>query len=221
MARVTCKRQTQQRKWPFVSHPVTERRACHTRCCWNPSFGAHGSMGHMDDLKIAVPGEPCFFLCCGHMAKFFLLSVAAASMRKVHPNFVVAALIFFSLPKRAIRDGEGSMHPDLPFRFRARRFQEAAYISPVTWYASWSPQLCGAGLMRRRSLPEGRRHAAPLKSPATISICSCLFTVRNVSINFFPKPSFLALWLLMCKDTMVKKRFAIARYHCGENNYSY
>ena len=102
-----------------------------------------------------VPDEPCFFLCCGHMAKFFLLSVAAGlvctaahdrlGMRKMHPYFVVAALIFFSQSKRAIRDCESSMHPDLPFRFRARWFQEAKYVSPFTWYASRSPQRCGVG----------------------------------------------------------------------------
>ena len=35
-----------------------------------------------DDLRIArmiasFPGEPCFFVCCGHMATFFLSSVTA------------------------------------------------------------------------------------------------------------------------------------------------
>ena len=48
--------QTGQRKWPSVSHPVTEQRAWHTRCCRNPSLGAHGSMGHMDDLYIGESG---------------------------------------------------------------------------------------------------------------------------------------------------------------------
>ena len=31
-------------------------------------------------------------------------------MRKMHPYFVMAALTFFSQPKRAIRDGEGRLH---------------------------------------------------------------------------------------------------------------
>ena len=87
-------------------------------------------------------------------------------MRKMHPYFVVAAF--------------GSMHPNLPFRFRTRWFQEAAYVSPFTWYASRSPQPEPGGigkfvfafgssmmLIRRRSLLEKRRHSAPWKSPAT------------------------------------------------------
>ena len=40
-------------------------------------------------------------------------------------------------------------------------------------------------LVSRRSLPDGRRHAAPLKSPATTSTCSCSITVRTVSIKSF------------------------------------
>ena len=62
--------QTEQKGGPFVFHTVTERWACHTCSCWNPSFGAQ-------EERSLLPGGPCFFLCCGHMAKFLLLSVAA------------------------------------------------------------------------------------------------------------------------------------------------
>ena len=57
----------------------------------------------------------------------------------------------------------------------------------------------------RGSPPGWRRHAAPLKSPATTSPCSCNTTVRTARSNFFPIPRFLAKWLLMCSDTIVKK----------------
>ena len=59
-------------------------------------------------------------------------------------------------------------------------------------------------LVSRRSLPDGQRHAAPLKSPATMSTCSCSITVRTVNIHFFLIPRFLAKWLLMCDDIVVK-----------------
>ena len=52
-------------------------------------------------------------------------------------------------------------------------------------------------LMGRGSLPGWRRHAAPLKSPATMSTCSCSITERTASNNFFPMPRFLAKLLLM------------------------
>ena len=55
------------------------------------------------------------------------------------------------------------------------------------WHASWSPQRVGPGgigkhvlakassiiLMGQGSLPDWRRHAAPLKSPTTMSTCPC------------------------------------------------
>ena len=59
-------------------------------------------------------------------------------------------------------------------------------------------------LMVRGSLPDWRRHAAPLKSPATMSTCSCNITVRTVSSRFFPIPRFLTKWLV-CSDIMVEK----------------
>ena len=60
-------------------------------------------------------------------------------------------------------------------------------------------------LVKRRSLPHGRRQAAPLKSPATKSTCCSSITVRTVSNNIFPMPRFLANWFLMCNDIIVKK----------------
>ena len=39
--------------------------------------------------------------------------------------------------------------------------------------------------MGRGSLPDWRRQAAPLESPATMSTCSCNITTRTVSSNFF------------------------------------
>ena len=59
-------------------------------------------------------------------------------------------------------------------------------------------------LVRRRSLPHGRRQAAPLKSPATKSTCCSSITVRTVSNIIFPMPRFLANWFLMCNDIIEK-----------------
>ena len=70
-------------------------------------------------------------------------------------------------------------------------------------------------LMGRGSLPDWRRQAAPLKSPATMSTCSCNITVRTVSINFFPITRFLASWLLLCDDIMVTKIFCQLPVHLG------
>ena len=60
-------------------------------------------------------------------------------------------------------------------------------------------------LMVRGSLPSWRRHAAPLKPPATMSTCSCNITARTVRSNFFPIPRFLAKWLFMCTGHHGKK----------------
>ena len=51
-------------------------------------------------------------------------------------------------------------------------------------------------LMERGSLPDWRRHATPLKSPVTMSTCSCSITERTASNKFFPMPRFFAKWLM-------------------------
>ena len=48
-----------------------------------------------------VPGEPCFFLCCGHMAKFFLSIVWACAM--------LLKMLFFRMHDRVECDGGKSM----------------------------------------------------------------------------------------------------------------
>ena len=94
------------------------------------------------------------------MTNFFLLGVnvgpglvvrrhtfigSSIHVRKMYPNFGMVTVILLFKPQRATWDGEGSMHPDLPFGFRSRWFQETAYVRPFTWYTSRSPQRCGAG----------------------------------------------------------------------------
>ena len=64
-------------------------------------------------------------------------------------------------------------------------------------------------LMGRTSLPDWRRHAAPKKSPATKSTCSCKNTVVTASNKFFANQRFLSYVLLMWSDTTVKKDFPL------------
>ena len=59
-------------------------------------------------------------------------------------------------------------------------------------------------LTGRGSLPDWRRHAAPLKTPATMSTCCWCITVRTASNKFFAIPCFLAYVLLMWSDIMLK-----------------
>ena len=66
-------------------------------------------------------------------------------------------------------------------------------------------------LMGRGSLPDWRRHAAPWKSPATVSTCCCNTTVRTVTGRFIPMPRFFAKWLLMVERPYGGVRLAIAR----------
>ena len=101
---------------------------------------------------------------------------------------------------------ESSMQTDLPFFTRVRGLDKTTYVSPFTWCCTWLHNGVGPGgtgklvfanpssimPMGRGSLPDWRRHTAPLKSSATMSTCSCNITVRTVSINFFPIPRFLA-----------------------------
>ena len=79
---------------------------------------------------------------------------------------------------------------------------KGAGLGGTGWFVS--AKASSVVLMSRRSLPHGRRQAAPLKSPATKSTCNSCITVRTASDNFFPVPRFLANWLLMCNDIKVK-----------------
>ena len=131
---------------------------------------------------------------------------SSTNVRKMNPNFVVAALIFLSEPKHVVRDCEGTMISNWPFGFRARWFQKHAYIGQSPGTPAGPHKGVGPGgtgrftlanasstmLLGRRSLPEERRHAAPLKSPATMSTCSINITVRTVRIHFLRIPRFLA-----------------------------
>ena len=104
----------------------------------------------------------------------------------------------------------------LPLIMGVRWLDKSTHISPFTRHRTWSSQcLEGTGkfvsakassiiLVSFRSLPHGRRQAAPLKSPATRSTSSSSITARIVNSNFYPIPRFLTYWLLMCKDITVK-----------------
>ena len=98
-------------------------------------------------------------------------------------------------------------------------FQEPTHVRPFAWQTSSLPQKGGppgngkfvlpnassVPLMNRESLLDWRRHAAPVKSPATKSTCCWCITERTVSSKFFASPRFLARALLMWSDVVVKK----------------
>ena len=100
----------------------------------------------MDDLYhervVAVERVRLFSLLWsyGEILAFRTVNQPSIDVREVDPNFVLATLILFVETQRAVGDGKGSMHPDLPFCVRTQWFQEPAYVSPFTWYTSWSPQ---------------------------------------------------------------------------------
>ena len=83
---------------------------------------------------------------------------------------------------------------------------------------TWPPQQCGTRWHQQVRIGEGffnntggfsivAAWAAPsgtVEVPATKSTCSSSITAVIVRSNFFPIPRFLANWLLMCKDIIVK-----------------
>ena len=136
----------------------------------------------------------------------------------MQPYLMMATLIFWTEVEGLVGNCESSMQTDLPIFTRVRGLDKTTYVSPFTWCCTWLHNGVGPGgtgklvfanpssimPMGRGSLPDWRRHAAPLKSPATMSTCSCNITVRTVSISFFPIPRFLTKWLV-CSDIMVEK----------------
>ena len=52
----------------------------------------------------------------------YAMDQSRIDVNEVDSNFMMATLIFFLETQRAARDGEGSMHTDLPFIFGTRRF---------------------------------------------------------------------------------------------------
>ena len=62
----------------------------------------------------------------------------------------------------------------------------------VALVSSYTRMLSSTILMGRRSLPDGRRHAAPLKSPAPMSTCSC-----NIYSTDLPIPRFFTVLLAL------------------------
>ena len=56
----------------------------------------------------------------------------------------LAALISFPDAELVVGYCEGAMYTNMPIVLGPWRFNEPTYISPLTWYISWSPQRCGA-----------------------------------------------------------------------------
>ena len=147
-------------------------------------------------------------------------------MEEVDPSFVMATLICFLGTQPAERDSEASMRADVPFILGTRRFSEphTSDHSPGTPPGHQNGEgpggtgkfvLTNASSMMltgRGSLFDWRRHATPLKSPATMSTCCWCITVRTASNKFFAIPCFLAYVLLMWSDIMLKNGLAISRY---------
>ena len=137
---------------------------------------------------------------------------------------MMATLTFWTEVEGLVGNCESSMQTDLPIFTRVRGLDETTYVSPFTWYCTWLHNGVGPGgtgklvfanpssimPMGRGSLPDWRRHTAPLKSPATMPTRSCNITVRTVSINSFPIPRFLASWLLLCNFIMLTKFLSAA-----------
>ena len=54
----------------------------------------------------------------------YAIDQSRVDVEEVDPNFMMATLILFLETQRAVWDGEGSMHTDLPFFFGTWRFKE-------------------------------------------------------------------------------------------------
>ena len=138
----------------------------------------------------------------GEILAFRTVNQPSIDVREVDPNFVVATLILLLETQRAVGDGKGACALAIlcsePSGFKNPHMSDH---SPPGRHNGVGPGGTGKSVltnasskmpMGRGSLPDWRRDAAPLKSPATMSTCSCNSTVRTVSVNFFPIPRFLA-----------------------------
>ena len=70
----------------------------------------------------------------------YAIDQSRVDVEEVGPNFMMATLIPFLETQRAARDGEGSMHTDLPFVFGTRRLLESTHVRPFTLHTSRPPQ---------------------------------------------------------------------------------
>ena len=122
---------------------------------------------------------------------------------EVEPCFVVAALIIRAQAQDIAVNRESTMKPYLPLSIRFRRFKKPTHVSPIARNRSGSHNGVGPGGIGRAQSAKAssmtlillllsRRHAAPLKSPATRSTFSLSITARIVRMSFFPMPRFLA-----------------------------
>ena len=108
------------------------------------------------------------------------INQSCIDVQEMNPNFVVAALVCNFDAKYFVRNFERTMHA---LSFGPRWLDESTHVGPSTWYATHrgvGPGKIGkfvlakassTVLLCRCSLPDCRHHAAPLKSPATMSTC--------------------------------------------------
>ena len=104
-------------------------------------------------------------------------------MQEMNPYFMVASLVGRLVSKNFMVSFESNVYARRPLNLGTGWLDEATYISPFSWNATWSPQCCRAiwnwqvrackasstMMSRRWSSPDFRRHAALLKSSATMS----------------------------------------------------
>ena len=127
--------------------------------------------------------------------------------------------LFHEYPEVLWKDRKRTVQSCFPPFRTVRWLGKSAHISRFTWHCTWAPQCCGAewhrqvcigngffddtgGFFDRCRMGGAKQH--PLKSPATKSTCSTGIAARIVRSSFFPIPRFLASWLSMCNDIIVK-----------------
>ena len=129
------------------------------------------------------------------------LFVAPFDKVEVEPGFVVATLVSRADTKSFMGNGDCAELTNFPLFFRIRRSQESTNvlspgIAPGPHNGAGPGGIGKAQSAKASSMIEillllSRRHAAPLKSPATKSTFSSTITARIVRISFFPMPRFL------------------------------
>ena len=116
----------------------------------------------------------------------FTINQPCVDMQEMNPYLVVATLVGRSDAASFMRNFERSMHANMPLTLATVWLDEPTHIGQFSWNSTWSHNRagrCGIGklvlanasssvLSRRWASPDRRRHAAPSKSPATMSTCS-------------------------------------------------
>ena len=183
----------------------------HIRVTWMTNVSCEWSLWSRGVLFLCVLWshvEALSFKCTCRASLYSASTITSrVSLSQMHPHFVVAAGMEKAQYKRTCHSSwksDGLIKPHTSAHSPGTAPDPHNGVAPggTGWFVS--AKASSIVLVSRRSLPHGLRRAAPVKSPATKSTCSSSITLRTVRSNFILIPRFLANWLLMRNDIIVK-----------------